>query len=116
MSKNDLVRLRHILDAAREAIAFTKERSRRDLDANRMLNLSLVRLLEIIGEAARAVSPECREAHPHIAWKKMAGLRDRLIHGYFDVNLDVVWETVKEDLPPLIAQLEKILPPEKINP
>ena len=78
-----------------------------------MLCLSLVRLLEIIGEASRGISEEIRLAHPEIAWKKMTGMRDRLIHGYFDVNLDVVWETVTQDIPPLIAQLEKSLASEK---
>jgi uncharacterized protein with HEPN domain len=74
-----------------------------------MLSLSLVRLLEIIGEAARGISQEFRDAYPDIAWKNMVGMRDRLIHGYFDVDLDVVWETVIEDLPPLITHLEKII-------
>jgi uncharacterized protein with HEPN domain len=74
-----------------------------------MLNLSLVHLLEIIGEAARGISQESRDAHPEIAWKKMAGMRDRLIHGYYDVDMGVVWETVTKDLPPLISQLEKVL-------
>ena len=73
---------------------------------DRMLNLSLVRLLEIIGEAARGISPELREAHPEIEWQKLTGMRDRLIHGYFDVNLDVVWRTVREDLPGLLERLE----------
>lgn len=109
MSKNDLVRLHHILDAAREAVAFTAGRNRKELDSDRKLSLSLVRLLEIIGEAARGISQEFRQAHPKVAWKEMSGMRDRLIHGYFDVNLDVVWETVQKDLPPLVVQLEKIL-------
>jgi uncharacterized protein with HEPN domain len=113
MDKNDQTRLRHILDAVREAVAFSEARSRSDLDKNRMLSLSLVRLLEIIGEASRGISGEFRLAHPEIAWKKMTGMRDRLIHGYFDVNLDVVWETVTQDIPPLIAQLEKLLASEK---
>jgi len=76
-----------------------------------MLSLALVRLLEIIGEAARGVSTPTCESHPGIAWSQMAGMRDRLIHGYFDVNLDIVWQTVQQDLPPLLAQLEKILSP-----
>jgi uncharacterized protein with HEPN domain len=109
MLKSDLVRLRHILDAAREAIVFCHGRTREELDSNRMLSLSLVRLLEIIGEAARGVSEGCRRDHPHIAWKSMAGMRDRLVHGYFDVNLEIVWETVTKDLPPLLARLEAIL-------
>jgi len=105
---NDSVRIRHIVDSAREAVGFAKGRSREDLDTDRKLNLSLVRLLEIIGETARGVSQEFRESHPEIAWESMAGMRDRLIHGYFDVNLDVVWETVREDLPVVITELEKI--------
>ena len=108
MFKDDSVRIRHILDAAREAISFADDRSRTDLDTDRKLNLSLVRLLEIIGEAARGISEEFRDSHPDLPWNKMVGMRDRLIHGYFDVNLDVVWETVTQDLPSLIAQLEKI--------
>ena len=110
MSEIDNVRVRHILDAAREAVSFSKGRSRADLDTDRKLNLSLVRLLEIIGEAARSLSQEFRQEHPDLPWKSMVGIRDRLIHGYFDINLDVVWETVTEDLPPLIAQLKKIVP------
>ena len=98
MLKNDDVCLRHILDAARE-----------DLNRDRMLNLSLVRLLEVIGEAARGISLSFRSDHPEVPWEKMVGMRDRLIHGYFDINLDVVWETIIEDLPPLVDQLEGIL-------
>ena len=98
MPVSDAVRIRHILDAARQAIAFVQRRSRRDLDTDPMLCLSLVRLLEIIGEAARGISGPFRAAHPEVAWNKMAGMRDRLIHGYFDVNLDIVWETVTQDL------------------
>ena len=113
MVDNDMVRLRHILDAAREAVAFSQGRSRKELYSNRMLSLSLVRLLEIIGEAARGISPACSAAHPEIAWQKMAGMRDRLVHGYFDINLDVVWETVTADLPPLVSQLEDIISLEK---
>ncbi len=109
MFKDDNVRIRHILDAAREAVAFTKGRSRADLDTDRKLNLSLVRLLEIVGEAGRSLSQEFRQEHPDLPWKSMVGMRDRLIHGYFDVNLDVVWETITEDLPGLVTKLEKIV-------
>jgi uncharacterized protein with HEPN domain len=109
MQKNEGVRLRHMLDAAREATGFAAGRSRQDLDTNRLLNLALVRLLEIIGEAARGLSQEFRQAHPETPWKDIAGMRDRLIHGYFDVDLDVVWKTVSQDLTPLITQLEQII-------
>jgi len=110
MPTNDLARLRHILDAARQAVAFIQGRGRADLDQDAMLSLALIRLLEIIGEAARGVSDTTRASHPEIAWIQMAGMRDRLIHGYYDVNLDIVWQTTNQDLPPLIAQLERILP------
>lgn len=111
MQKTDRVRLYHILDAGREAITFCQGRSRTDLDTDRMLQLSLVRLLEIIGEATKGLSPEFRSAHGTIPWRKMSGMRDRLIHAYFDVNLDVVWETVRCDLPQLVEALEKIISP-----
>jgi len=110
MFEDDNIRLHHILDSAREAVAFAKDHKRADLDTDRKLNLSLVRLLEIIGEAARGTSAEFRQEHPDLPWKSMIGMRDRLIHGYFDINLEVVWKTVTEDLPPLILQLEQIVP------
>ena len=79
------------------------------MDAELTLNLSLVRLLEIVGEAARAVTPEFRAEHPEILWPKVMSMRNRLIHGYWNVNLDIVWETVQDDLPLLIARLERLL-------
>lgn len=109
MFEDDGVRLRHVLDSAREAIAFLQGGSRADLDSDRKLSLSLVRLLEIIGEAARGISAEFRQAHPELPWRSMIGMRDRLAHAYFDVNLDVVWQTVTEDLPGLVAKLEQIV-------
>ena len=109
MFEDDEIRLRHILDAAFEAVSFTKGHRREDLDTDRKLNLSLVRLLEIIGEAARDITWEFRQEHSELPWKSMVGMRDRLIHGYFDINLDVVWETVTNDLPPLIDKLKKIV-------
>jgi uncharacterized protein with HEPN domain len=109
MHKNDSVRLRHMLDAARNAVMLTRGRTRPELDAELTLSLSLVRLLEIIGEAARAVTLELREEHAEIPWPKITSMRNRLIHGYWNVNLDVVWETVQDDLPSLIARLETIL-------
>jgi uncharacterized protein with HEPN domain len=108
----DEVRLRHMLDAARKTLAFTNGRSRNDLDADEQLTLAVVRLLEIIGEAAKKVTAETRAAHPEIPWREIVGTRDRLIHGYFDVDLDVVWSIATGDLPGLAAALEAILEPE----
>ena len=109
MFNEDKVRLHHMLDAAQKALAFVANHSRQDLNSNEQLSLALVRLLEVIGEAAKAVSVETCKQHPEIPWTVMAGMRNRLIHGYFDVDLDIVWQTVKNDLPPLVKTLEKII-------
>jgi uncharacterized protein with HEPN domain len=101
-STDDIVRLRHMLDAARQAVKFAEGRTRDELDTNSMLALSIVRLLEIIGEAAKNVSEDFRRASTRIPWKQIAGTRDRLVHGYFDVDLDIVWAIVSSDLPALI--------------
>jgi uncharacterized protein with HEPN domain len=109
MHVDDQTRLRHMLDAAREAMGMARGQQRADLDTDRKLCLSLVHLLEIVGEAATGISPEFCMRHPDVPWKKMTGMRNRLIHAYFDVNLDVVWQTVTEDLPGLVARLEEIV-------
>lgn len=109
MSKTDLVRAHHMLDAAREVRDFSIGKSRFDLDTDRMLNLSLVHLLEIIGEAAVGISVEFRTKYPQVPWNDIVGMRNRLIHGYYDIDLDIVWKTVEEDIPPLVIQLEKII-------
>lgn len=105
---DDLSRLRHMLDAARKAVEFVKGKDRGSLDSEEQLSLSLTRLIEIIGEAAKHVSPKLRSQHPEILWDDIAGTRDRLTHGYFDVDYDVIWEIVSADLPRLILQLEAI--------
>jgi uncharacterized protein with HEPN domain len=110
MLQTDVIRLRHMLDAARKAIAFAQGRSRDDLGSDEMLALALVRLLEILGEAAKQVSPATRDRYPQIPWRQIAGTRDRLIHGYFDVDLDIIWEIVTHDLLPLVDALEQVLP------
>lgn len=106
----DMVRLRHMLDAAQKAVNFVQNRNRVDLDTDEILSLALIRLLEILGEAARGLSKEFRQRNPHIVWQQIIGMRDRLIHGYFDVDMDIVWAILNTDLPPLISDLEKILP------
>ena len=74
-----------------------------------MSTLGLIRLLEVIGEAANSVSPEVQLAHPSVPWRKLTGLRNRLIHGYFNVNLDILWDTIRGELPELIRSLEQVL-------
>ena len=99
--QRDRVRLGHILDAAAEARAFIHGVERDELDTNRQLEHSLTRLLEIIGEAATHLSAETREALSEVPWTRVIAMRNRLIHAYFNVNLDYLWDTVVRDLPPL---------------
>jgi uncharacterized protein with HEPN domain len=102
----DEIRIRHMLDAARDALAFAAGKSREDLHQDRVRVLALVKCIEIIGEAATKVAPMTREAHPGVPWAAIVAMRHRLIHAYYDVDVDRVWDTVTEDLPPLIAALE----------
>ena len=111
----DITRLKHMLEAAQKAMYFTQDRSRRDLDADEVLTLAMVRLLEIVGEAARNISDSIKDKYPAVPWKPIAGTRDRLIHGYFDVDLDIVWQIITADLPPLTSSLEQILHDEEGN-
>jgi uncharacterized protein with HEPN domain len=107
MPRHDpLVRMRHMRDHAREARQHASGRTRADLDRDRLLVL-----VEVIGEAASQVPAEVRERFPSIPWRDIIGMRNRLIHGYDVVDLDALWDTVTNDLPPLIAQLEAALSP-----
>ncbi len=106
---NTSVSLRHMLDHALEAVAMTQGKTRADLDEDRQLNLAIVRLLEIIGEAATRIPKEDQDRYPDISWPEIVSLRNRLIHGYDTVDFDILWEIVNHDLPGLIKSLKKIL-------
>lgn len=108
MPQGDLVKLRHMLDAATEAQEFVRGKDRPDLDEDRLLAHGVLRCIEIVGEAAARVSEGLKEQHPTIPWQDIVGMRNRLIHAYFDVDLDRVWDTLKDDLPPLVAGLRRI--------
>jgi uncharacterized protein with HEPN domain len=95
-----------MLDAAREAILFVRNRGRTDLENDRMLVLALIKAIEIIGEAANQISQVTKNDLPSIPWEEMTGMRNRLVHAYFDINLDILWRTIQDDLPALIAELE----------
>ncbi len=101
----DRIRLLHMLEHAREAMQLVAGRNRSDLDTDRVLSLALVRLLEIVGEAAARVSSEARARHPAIPWTEIVSLRNRLIHGYDAVDMDVLWSIVNTDLPALVRGL-----------
>ncbi len=105
--KNDFIRLRHILESAYYIKRFAAGRSRSDLDNDRMLLNSIIRELEIIGEAAK-ITKETKQRMPEIPWNAIIGTRNRLIHAYNNINLDIVWNTVEINIPELIKELEKI--------
>jgi uncharacterized protein with HEPN domain len=101
------VSFRHMLDHALEAVSMTKGKTRADLDKDRPLNLALVRLLEIIGEAATRIPKEEQARYKDISWSEIVSLRNRLIHGYDTVDFDILWQIVSQDLPELIESLIK---------
>ena len=113
MRKSDEIRLRHMLDAAKETLSFADDCARADLDTDRKTTVSVVKGVEMVGEAASKVSKECRSDLPQIPWADIVAMRNRLVHVYFDINLDVVWDTITVDLPQLIAVLDGIVPPEE---
>ena len=113
LPEEDPVRVRHMLDAAEEALDFAHGRSRADLDTDRMFARAVVQDIEILGEAAGKVGQETQDRYPDIPWAAIIGMRNRLIHGYFDIDLDRVWDTLVDDLPPLVSELRRILSSEE---
>ena len=105
---DDIVRLRHLREAAKKAIAFSSGHTRGSLDDDELLRLALTKLVEIVGEAAKQVSEPTRSQHPAVPWSAAARMRDRLIHHYFDIDLDILWATVTRDLPALLEALPTV--------
>jgi uncharacterized protein with HEPN domain len=96
-----------MIEAAESAAQFIADRSRSDLDSDRMLLFAVVRAIEVVGEAASKLSEEFRAAHPGIPWRAIVGMRNRLIHAYFDI--ETVWETTTQELPPILNQLRELV-------
>lgn len=109
MQPEDRVRVLHMRDACQSVARFIQGKTRSDLDRDEMLRFALVRAVEIVGEAATKVSAETRQLSPGIPWREAVGIRNRLIHAYFDVDLDVLWRTAQDDLPELEKALEALL-------
>ena len=110
MSRHDpLVRLRHMLDHAEEAVALLGDMTLVDLKINRERQLALTRLIEIIGEAASKVPDEDQQRFPQLPWREAIGMRHVLAHGYDIIEYAVIWDTIRNNLPPLIVQLREIL-------
>ena len=111
MSPRDSVYVGHMLDMARKAVAKTDGVTRDIYERDENLRLALTHLVQVVGEAARHVSREFCDEHPEIPWQEIVGMRHKVVHDYLGVDEDIVWQVVTEDLPPLIASLEKLLEP-----
>jgi len=110
MTKHDPeLTLHQILSFSEEAVEISRGKNRQDLDNERLLNLALTRLLEMICEAANRVPEETRTQYPDLPWFQMIAARNRLIHGYDNVDFDVLWSIIKNDLPEMVVRLKKFL-------
>ena len=110
MTQHDArVCLQQMLDHAKEALDLLAAKDKNDLASDRVLELALVRLVEIVGEAASRLSPEDQARYPSIPWREIIGMRNRLVHGYDAIDLNVLWDTIRIDLPPLIDELKRSL-------
>lgn len=107
--RDDQVSLKDMLRHAREAVELLGNASREELAENRVMQLALTRLVEILGEPANRVSAAAQQEHVDVPWAQIIGMRNRLIHGHDVIDYDLLWDTVTSDLPPLIATLERIL-------
>ncbi len=105
MQPEDRVRIQHMIGAAESTARFLAGRQRQDLDQDEMLCFALTRAIEIIGEAASRVSHEAQAALPNVPWKEVTGMRNRLAHAYFDIDLDILWRTAREAVPDLLEKL-----------
>jgi uncharacterized protein with HEPN domain len=109
VNERDELRLRHMIDAAERVATYLEGVDQTAFFANRMLQDAIIRNLEVIGEACANLSPELTRAHASIPWQRASGIRNRLVHGYFDVDLRVVWQTAKESLPAFVQQVRALL-------
>ena len=110
MRPDDVIRVRHMIEAAEAVMRFLSGRDRAALDDDRMLLFALTRAVEIIGEAASKVSMETRDEAPFIPWAEIVSMRNRLIHAYFDIDHDILWKTAVEEVPELLGLLRPLVP------
>ncbi len=112
MQRDDVAYLLDMLIAARDAVSFVSELTRNQFEQSRLHQDALFKALEVIGEAAGRVTEQTRNRHPEIPWPKIIGMRNRLVHAYFEVDLDKVWDTAQDEIPRLITLLGPLVPPE----
>lgn len=111
--RDDAAYLLDILIAARDELSFVLGLTWEQFEESRLHQNAVIKTIEIIGEAAGRLSNETKTTHAEIPWAEIIGMRHRLVHGYFEVNVRYVWDTVQRDLQPLIALIEPLVPPEE---
>lgn len=111
--RRDDARLLDMLLAAREAATFAGGLTFEDFQCNRMAQLAILKAIEIVGEAASGIGAETKDAHPEIPWSEIIGMRNRIVHAYFNIDMKRAWDTVRRDIPRLILQLEPLVPPDE---
>lgn len=109
MTPHDRVRLRHIADALSSAIRFVQGRKRSDLDTNEMLLFALMQAIQVAGEAASKITAETRAELADVPWTAIVGMRNRLVHAYFDIDRDILWATITDAVPPVAERLKRAL-------
>jgi uncharacterized protein with HEPN domain len=114
MPKDDRVYAGHMLDKAQQALSLARGKTRLDYDNDTALRLAPTHLIQVIREAARRVSPVFRERYPQIPWEAIAGMRNKIVHDYMDVDEGIVWDSVVHELPPLVTELKQIFPAENV--
>jgi len=115
MQPEDAIRLRHMIDSAEKALGFVENRSREDLENDSLLAFALTRAIEILGEAASRIAPDTRRSLAEIPWVPIIGMRNRVVHAYFDINLNVIWKTATEEIPKLLPLLRTALNDDDIS-
>ena len=111
MQPDDEVYVGHMLDVVGKVVAKTERITREEFDRDENLRLALAHLLQTIGEAARRVSRELQAQHPEIPWARIAGFRNRIVHAYLDVDPDLIWSIIEEEVPPLVHMADSELKP-----
>lgn len=98
-----------MLEAAQVCLEFADKKKRKDFENDKMLSFAVIRALEIFGEAAANVSKSFQQKHPKIQWRAIIGMRNRLIHAYFNIDYDIVWQALKIEIPKIIPQIEELV-------
>jgi len=109
MIKDDIVYLNHIIDAISRIEEYVHGLTYDDFIENYLIQDGVIRQIQVIGEATKKISDNTREKYPEIPWKDIAGMRDKLIHDYFGIDLDAVWDTVEKDIPVLKDEIQTII-------